>query len=91
MHLVEMIRRPDAFVMLPERLPQFRRKLQSAAGLRRIESDVQEYLALDAKQHPVLAIRLILGRPRQGERKLTYLFDVHRVYLMSFLNLAPVS
>ena len=81
-HLIQMIRRTDAVIVVTQRLSLLGRKFQGAGRFRGIEPYMQEYLSFNTKQHPILTIRLVFRSSRQGQRILAYFFDVHQLMVL---------
>ena len=88
MHLVEMICRTNAVVVVAKRLSLLGRKLQSAGRLRSVQPQMEVYLALYSEQNTALTVCLVFCCSRQGQRILAYFFDVHQ--LMTLFELGTV-
>ena len=79
MHLVQMVGRTNAVVVVAQRLSLLGWKLQGTGGFWSIEPYMQENLPFYTKQHPVLTVCLIFRGSRQGQRIRAYFFNVHQL------------
>ena len=76
MHLIQVVSRSDAIVVVAQCLPLLGRQFYSTRRLWGIEPYMQEDLSLNTKQYPILTISLIFCSPRQGQRIFTNFLDI---------------
>lgn len=82
MHLIQVVSRTDAIIMVALRLSLIRRKLHGASRFRGIEPYMQEDLSFNTKQHPIRTISLVFRSPWQGQSIKTNFFDIHCLMML---------